>query len=339
MASFNVAVIGATGLVGSGVIKQLQKRRFPVKRLIPMASKRSLGTFIEYHGERIGVVEANEKDLCGVDLVFLCVGSQEALRYGYAGKDAGALVIDKSNAFRMDPEVPLVVPEVNPDAAFNHKGIVASPNCSTIQLVVALKPLYDAVGVKRLIVSTYQSVSGTGKDAVAELREQAKAFLEGREYRHSVYPYRIAFNLIPHIDSFEDTGYTKEEMKLVRETRKILSDPDIPIGATAVRAPVFVGHSESVTVDTNAEISVDEARRLWSEAPGVVLVDGPETLLYPMPADCEGRDEVFVGRIRRDLSSDRGLSFWVVSDNLRKGAATNAVQIAELVMLNRTNNG
>lgn len=333
MAAFNVAVIGATGLVGSEVIRRLEGRGFPVKRLVPMASKKSTGAIVEFRGEGVQVVEASEEGLHGMDLVFLCVGTKEAIRYGHAAKEKGALVIDKSNAFRMDPEVPLVVPEVNPKAAFRHKGIVASPNCSTIQLVVAIKPLYDSVGIKRLIVSTYQSVSGTGKDAVTELRKQTEAFLQGAEYRPSAYPYRIAFNLIPHIDAFEDTGYTKEEMKLVRETRKILEDPDLPISATAVRVPVFVGHSEAVTVDTERECEVEEARRLWSKAPGVVLVDAPEALLYPMPVDCEGRDEVFVGRVRRDISCPRGLTFWVVADNLRKGAATNAVQIAELVML------
>ena len=242
------------------------------------------------------------------------------------------MVIDNSSSFRLDPQVPLVVPEVNPEDVKWHKGIIANPNCSTIQLVVALKPLYDAAGIERVIISTYQAVSGAGQEAVEELKLQSREVLEGRPVTAAVFPWPIAFNCLPHIDVFQPNGYTREEMKMVHETRKIMKDENLKISATAVRVPVFVGHCEAVHVETREELSVEEVREIFRRAPGVVLMDDPEKKLYPLPIQVAGKDEVYIGRLRKDLAVDRGLSMWVVADNLRKGAATNAVQIAELLL-------
>ncbi len=331
MSGINVAVVGAAGAVGTQVVRLLEERRFPVAELRLLATKRSAGTRVRFRGEELVVEEMSLDALRGSRLVFMAVGTEASRELAPEAVRLGAVVIDKSNAFRMDPRVPLVVPEVNPEALDGHQGIVASPNCSTIQMVVALKPIRDRAGLKRVIVSTYQSVSGTGVDAMAELREQTRQYLAGEPLSRRVYPHQIAFNCLPHIDTFEDNGYSQEEMKLVRETRKIFADEDLAVSATAVRVPVFISHSEAVTVQTERPISPEEAREALRAAPGVVVQDDPRANVYPLPVDAAGRDEVFVGRIRADLALENGLSMWVVADNLRKGAATNAVQIAELL--------
>ncbi len=324
-----VAVVGAAGAVGTQVVRLLEERRFPVSELRLMATKRSAGTRVAFRGEELVVEETSPDALDGAELVFMAVGTEASRELAPVAARRGAVVIDKSNAFRMDPEVPLVVPEVNPHHLKGHKGIIASPNCSTIQMVVALQPIRERAGLRRVIVSTYQSVSGTGVDAMAELREQTRQALDEKPLTRQVYPHQIAFNCLPHIDSFDANGYTLEEMKLVRETRRIFADEDLPVTATAVRVPVFIGHSEAVTVQTEHPLPADEAREALRRAPGVVVRDDPQNNVYPLPVDAAGRDEVFVGRIREDLALENGLSFWVVADNLRKGAATNAVQIAE----------
>ncbi|HEX6985938.1 MAG TPA: aspartate-semialdehyde dehydrogenase, partial [Planctomycetaceae bacterium] len=320
------------GAVGRQVVNLLEARRFPVGELRLLATKRSAGEVIPFRGEPHTVVETEPERFEGVDLVFLAAGTGASRELAPEAVRRGAVVIDKSNAFRMDPEVPLVVPEVNPDAAADHKGIVASPNCSTIQMVVAVKPLADRAGLRRLLVSTYQSVSGSGQEAILELQRESESVLNGEEGGAAVYPHPIAFNVLPHIDTFCENGYTQEEMKMTNETRKILGDPDLPVSATAVRVPVFVGHSEAVLVETEEPLSVEAAREALRGAPGVVLEDDPTENRYPLPIRAAGRDEVFVGRIRKDLTCENGLHLWVVADNLRKGAATNAIQIAELLI-------
>lgn len=335
MGSYNIAVAGATGLVGQELLKVLEQRGFPVKSLKALASKKSMGKAVAFGGEDIPVEELAPGAFKGVDLAFFAVGTELSKEFVPQATSAGAVAIDKSNAFRMDPEVPLVVPEVNAHALHRHKGMIASPNCSTIQMVVALKPIHDYAHISRIVVSTYQSVSGTGREAMDELREQALAILEGRERPPATYPYRIAFNLLPHIDSFDKSGYTLEETKLLWESRKILEDDGLQVTATAVRVPVFVGHSEAVTFETERPIDAGRTRELLVRAPGVVLVDDPASSMYPMPIDCAGRDEVFVGRVRDDLFKPNCVSMWVVADNLRKGAATNAVQIAEALIERR----
>ncbi len=327
-----IAVVGATGLVGGKVLEVMKEKNLEVARVIPMASRRSQGQSVCFGGERLEVVEARPDAFNGVDLAFFCAGTDVSKALAPEAVKRGTVVIDKSNAFRMDPSVPLVVPEVNPGALATHKGIIASPNCSTIQLVVALKPLHEAAFLERVVVTTLQSVSGTGKDAVDELRTQSEQVLRGQEAHAVVYPHPIAFNILPHIDDFDVDGYTGEEMKLVRETRKIMDYPDLPITPTATRVPVFATHSEAVYVETRRAIAPSEARSVLQEAPGIVVVDDPSNLVYPMPLMAQGRNEVFVGRIRRDLFKDNALNFWVVSDNLRKGAATNAVQIAQALL-------
>ncbi|MDA8066417.1 MAG: aspartate-semialdehyde dehydrogenase [Thermaerobacter sp.] len=331
MGEVNIAVLGAGGMVGQKVLEILEERHFPAKSLRLLATARSAGSKVSFRGENLTIEEVDAASFKGVEVAFFCASSEAARELAPQAVRDGAVVIDKSNAFRMDPRVPLAVPEVNPQAIREHDGIIASPNCSTIQLVVALYPLHQLATLRRVLVSTYQSVSGSGREAVEELRTQTVQVLAGEEPAPQAYPYRIAFNLLPHIDSFEENGYTREEMKLVRETRKILREPELAIAATAVRVPVFYAHSESVVIETERSLSSEEARRILENAPGVRVVDDPAALRYPMPEEATGRDEVLVGRIRQDLSAPRGLALWVVADNLRKGAATNAVQIAELL--------
>jgi aspartate-semialdehyde dehydrogenase len=330
---FNVAVAGATGAVGSRMIACLQERDFPVKNLKLLATSRSAGRKLRFKGEEIQVEELTENSFGGVDIGIFSAGGATSQEFAPVAAKDGCVVIDNSAAWRMDPDVPLVIPEVNPDAVagYTKKGIIANPNCSTIQMVVALAPIYRKVGIKRIVVSTYQAVSGTGKKAIDELYNQTKAILNFLEPERKVYPHRIAFNCLPQIDVFLDNGYTKEEMKMVNETQKILEDDSIGITATTIRVPVFFSHSESVNVETRQPISPEEVRTLLENAPGVIVVDDPEKNLYPMAIDAAGRDETFVGRIRGDESVQNGINMWVVSDNIRKGAATNAVQIAEIV--------
>lgn len=330
---FNVAVAGATGAVGNQMIACLEERNFPVGNLKLLATSKSAGRKLRFKGEEFPVEELTETSFKGLDIAIFSAGGAASQKYApFAAKD-GCLVVDNSAAWRMDPDVPLVVPEVNPHAVgqYSNKGIIANPNCSTIQMVVALAPIHKKVGIKRIVVSTYQAVSGTGKKAIDELHNQTKAVLNFIEPERKVYPHRIAFNCLPHIDVFLDNGYTKEEMKMVEETKKILEDDSIGITATTVRVPVFFSHSESVNVETRDPITPDEVRALLEKAPGVKVVDNPSENLYPMAIDTAGRDETFVGRIRADESVPSGINLWVVSDNIRKGAATNAVQIAEIV--------
>jgi aspartate-semialdehyde dehydrogenase len=327
-----VAVVGATGLVGRTMIQILAQREFPVGELRPLAS-RSAGREVELDGRRFAVGEATPDAFDGVDIALFSAGADISRVLAPEAAARGALVIDNSSQWRMEPGVPLVVPEVNPDDAAEHEGIIANPNCSTMQLVPVLMALRDAVGLERVIVDTYQSVSGTGTEAVDELEAQIRAHANGRPPEAKVYPHPIAFNALPEIDVFRDDGYTKEEWKVIHESRKILHLPELRISCTAVRVPVFYAHSEAVHAETREPITPDRARELFAAVPGVVVVDDPGAHAYPLATDAQGRDEVFVGRIRADVSvpEGRGLAFWVVSDNLRKGAATNAVQIAELV--------
>lgn len=329
---FRVAVAGATGAVGTVMIRVLEERGFPVSELRPLASERSVGREVEYLGKPFPVGRLAEDAFEGVDIALFSAGSPRARAFAPHAVEAGAVVIDNSSAFRMDPAVPLVVPEVNAEALEGHAGIVANPNCVAAPLVVALKPIADAVGIERVVVTSFQSVSGTGAAAVDELRSQAAGFLAGTEPEPEVYPHPIAFNVLPHIDVFDETGYTGEEVKVANETRKMLGLPGLPVSATCVRVPVFYGHSESVHVETAEPLDAEAARRLLMAAPGVVVVDEPALNRYPLARDAAGRDEVFVGRIRDDSSHPRGLAMWIVSDNLRKGAATNAVQIAEALV-------
>ncbi len=339
MSRYNVAIVGVTGMVGQAFIKILQERKFPVKGWKLLASSRSADKKIRIAGRDYTVEEARPDSFAGVDFAFFSAGGDVSLQLAPEAVRRGAVVVDNSSAFRMDPEVPLVVPEVNADAVSSHKGIIANPNCSTIQLVVALQPLHLAAGLKRVVVATYQSVSGAGKEAVDELAAQSLAVLSKKELVKEYIPYKgagrhhqIAFNMVPHIDIFEEDDYTKEEMKLIRETRKIMGLPDLPLTATTVRVPVFNGHSEAVNVELNNPLSPQEARKVLARAPGIVIWDNPSDLLYPMPVDTEGRDEVFVGRIRYDRTVPHGLNLWIVADNIRKGAATNSIQIAELLI-------
>jgi len=328
----NLAVVGATGAVGQELLKILRERNFPVGGLKLLATERSAGTKINWEGRDYTVeVTANEA-FEGVDIA-LFAGGSASKEYAREAAKRGAVVVDNSSAFRMDNDVPLVVPEVNPEDVRQHKGIIANPNCSTIIMVVPLKVIHDAARIKRVVVSTYQAVSGAGKEAIEELAAQVKMFTEGQqEINPEVFPYQIAFNLIPHIDVFSDMDYTKEEWKMVNETKKIMHDDSIEITATTVRVPVFRSHSESVNIETERRITPAEAKEILSKAPGIIVQDSPEKREYPMPLYTSDRDEVFVGRIREDNSIANGLNMWVVSDQLRKGAATNAVQIAELVV-------
>ncbi|HHY95840.1 MAG TPA: aspartate-semialdehyde dehydrogenase [Firmicutes bacterium] len=329
--AYAVGIAGATGVVGQEVIRLLEERRFPVSRLRLWASSRSAGTTVSFHGEELPVEDLAVSPAEGVDILFSAVGDKLSREVVPRAVQAGAIVIDKSSVFRLEEEVPLVVPEVNPQDLAHHRGIVASPNCSTIQLVVALRPLQEAAGLERVVVSTYQSVSGTGREALEELDAQTRQVLEGGEPRPTVYPHPIAFNLFPHIDVFDESGYCREEWKLIRETRKILHLPGLPITCTVARVPVRVGHAEAVWVRTRRPLPVAEARAVLAAAPGVKVVDEPMQARYPTPLMAAGRDEVLVGRIRADVDDEQALWLWVVADNLRKGAATNAVQIAELL--------
>jgi aspartate-semialdehyde dehydrogenase len=330
----NVAVVGATGAVGQTMLKILEERNFPVKSILPLASSRSNGHMVEFKGEKVMVQEATPSSFEGIDIALFSAGKTVSMKLAPEAVKRGAIVIDNSNAFRMDPDVPLVIPEVNPEHIKKHKGIIANPNCSTTQMVVALKPIHDAVKIKRVVVSTYQAVSGTGVDAVEELKQQLKMILNGEDPKNEVYPYPIAFNVLPHIDIFDDTGYSLEEWKMVNETRKILGDDSMAITATTVRVPVMNCHSESVNIETKEKLTADMAREILSGAPGVKVVDEPQRKQYPLPGDASGRDEVFIGRIREDFSVNNGLNLWIVADNLRKGAALNAVQIAETMFNN-----
>jgi aspartate-semialdehyde dehydrogenase len=324
-----VAVVGATGAVGTEMIEVLEERKFPVKRLIPLASTRSAGGTVTFEGNEVPIEVLTKDSFAGVDIALFSAGADLSREFAPIAVKAGAVVIDNSAAWRMTPEVPLVVPEVNAHDIQRHKGIIANPNCSTIQMVVALKPLHDKARIKRIVVTTFQSVSGTGKDAMDELMEECQDLLSFKSASPKVYPYQIAFNCLPQIDDFLPSGYTKEEMKMVHETRKIMGDQSIHVTATTVRVPVYVGHSEAVNIETERKLSANEARAILSTAPGVLLYDDPAHKIYPMPLEVAGKDEVYVGRVREDESIANGLNLWVVADNLRKGAALNAVQIAE----------
>lgn len=332
MKDYTVAIVGATGAVGQEIASILAERNFPVSTLVPLASKRSAGKKIVFRGKEYTVQETLPSSFAGVDLAFFCAGTKVSRELAPEAAKAGCVVIDNSNAFRMDPEVPLVVPEVNPEDMEGHKGIIANPNCSTIQMVVVLKPLHDFKPIKRVVVSTYQAVSGTGLEAMEELTQQCKDILAGNQTRAEVYPYQIAFNILPHIDVFDETGYTLEEWKMVRETKKIMGDESIAVTATTVRVPVYRSHSEAINIETEGKITPAQAREILAQAPGVKVVDAPEELQYPLPLLAAGKDEVFVGRIREDFTISNGLNLWVVADNLRKGAALNAVQIAETLV-------
>ena len=330
----NIAILGATGRVGQELIKVLEERKFPVNEFRPLASARSKDAKVTFNGKEYQVQEPGEEAFKGIDIVLASAGAEISEKLSPLAVKQGACVIDNSNAFRMDPSVPLVVPEVNGHALKNHKGIIANPNCSTSQLVVVLKPLHDAAGLKRVIVSTYQSVSGAGKEAMDELELQTKALVEGKEHKPQVFQKQISHNLIPHIDKFLPNGYTKEEMKVVQETQKIMGLPNLAVTCTAVRVPVYISHSESVLVELDRPISPDKARDILSKAAGVEVWDKPEDGHYPTPLETAGKDPVYVGRIRVDTSSANGLNFWVVADNLRIGAALNAVRIAEYMLDN-----
>lgn len=330
----NVAVVGATGAVGEAMLTVLQERDFPVANLYPLASSRSVGKIVTFCGHGLEVTDLASFDFTKADIALFSAGGSVSKDFAPIAAAAGCVVIDNTSCFRYDEDIPLVVPEVNPlrIAQYTNRNIIANPNCSTIQMVVALKPLYDAVGIARINVATYQAVSGTGKAAVSELVKQLGELLNGRPIKPAVYPQQIAFNVLPHIDQFEDNGYTREEMKMVWETKKILEDESILVNPTTVRVPVLYGHSEAIHLELKSPLSADQARQLLVKAPGVKVIDDPAKLKYPTPiTHAVGHDDVFVGRIRQDISHPCGLNLWVVSDNIRKGAATNAVQIAELL--------
>ncbi len=331
---YNVAVVGATGAVGEQLREVLEEREFPVGELRLLASERSAGQFLPFQGRQIRVEVLKEDSFTGIDIGLFSAGGSVSGKFAPLAAAAGAVVVDNTACFRMEPDVPLVVPEVNAKEIANYKarGIVANPNCSTIQLVVALKPIHDAARLKRVVVSTYQSVSGAGRLAMDELSQQVTALFSGHEIRKQKFPHQIAFNCIPHIDVFMEGGYTKEEWKLINETRKIFAEPNLPVTATTVRVPVFCSHSESVNVETLVKLSANEARRILREAPGVIVADEPENNIYPLAIEATGKDATYVGRIREDQSVANGLHLWVVADNLRKGAALNAVQIAEILI-------
>ncbi len=329
MKEYNVAVVGATGAVGREMLSILEERDFPFADLKVLASERSAGKKLNCKGKEYIVEATTPESFDGVDIALFSAGAGVSKKFAPEAVKHGAVVVDNSSAWRMDPEIPLVVPEVNPGDIFKHKGIIANPNCSTIQMVAALKAIYDAVGIERVIVSTYQAVSGTGKAAIDELKEQAKAILDSKEVKSEVYPYQIAFNVLPHIDIFFDDGYTKEEMKMVNETKKIMGDDSIKLTVTAARVPVVYGHAEAVNIETKEKLTALQAKGLLDAASGVRVVDNPEELIYPMQVDAESTDDVLVGRIREDNTIDKGLNLWIVANNLRKGAALNTIQIAE----------
>ncbi len=334
MSSKTVAVAGATGLVGHHLLKTLESRNFPVKSLKLLASERSKGKRLTFRGEEIPVEVLTENSFKGVEIALFSAGGGTSKKFTPCAVRDGCVVIDNSSAWRMDPEVPLVVPEVNAAAVRTHHGIIANPNCSTIQMVVVLKPLHDAARIERVVVSTYQAVSGAGINALKELEDQTRAVLEGRDPVCQIFPHQIAFNCIPQIpqsDAFEDDGYSTEEIKMIKETQKIMGDQSIRVTATTVRVPVRTGHSESVNIETRDKLTADRAREILRKAPSVIVQDDLAKQLYPLATSAEGRWETFVGRIREDGSHSRALNLWIVSDNLLKGAAYNAVQIAELL--------
>ena len=327
-----VAVVGATGVVGRTMIQVLAERHFPVGELRLLASGRSAGSTVSAAGQTLTVGEATPEAFDGVDIALFSAGGDVSLQLAPEAAKRGATVIDNSNAWRMDPAVPLIVSQVNPDDAEWHEGIIANPNCSTMQVVPLLMAIRDAVGIERVIVDTYQAVSGTGAEALAELETQVRAHAAGEPKIANVYPHPIAFNALPEIDVFLENGYTREEWKVVTENRKILHLPDLRVSCTAVRIPVFTSHSEAVHVETGKPMSPQEARKAFAAVPGVVVQDDPQNHVYPLATQASGKDEIFVGRVRKDPSVENGLAFWVVSDNLRKGAATNAVEIAEMLV-------
>jgi aspartate-semialdehyde dehydrogenase len=331
---YNIAIVGATGAVGEQMRGVLEERKFPVGDMHLLASERSAGQFLEFDGRQHRVGLLNENSFDGIDIAMFSAGGSVSAKYAPAAVSAGAVVVDNTACFRMAPDIPLVVPEVNASAIRDYKNrrIIANPNCSTIQMVVALKPIHDAARIKRVVVSTYQSVSGAGRQAMEELSEQVAALYNGKEIEKKKFPHQIAFNCIPHIDVFMEDGYTKEEWKMIHETRKILGEPSLPVTATTVRVPVFFSHSESVNVETEKKITAAQVKVLLRQAPGIIVADEPENNLYPLALDATGKDATYVGRIREDHSVQNGINLWVVSDNLRKGAALNAVQIAEILI-------
>lgn len=329
MKGYRVAIVGATGMVGQEFIKILEQRNLPLESLDLLASDRSAGKKIFFNHEEIEVKETTPDSFKGIDIAFFSAGADISRYFAPIAAQSGAVVIDNSSAFRMDPKIPLVIPEVNVEDIKKHRGIIANPNCSTIQMIVALYPLHRINPIKRIVVSTYQSVSGTGVAAIDELTNQSKQILNGQTVIPHVYSHQIAFNVLPEIDVFLDNGYTKEEWKMVDETRKIMHDDNIAISATCARVPVFIGHSEAVNVEFTNPISPDEAKRILAQSPGIKLSDDPGISLYPQAYSTAGTDDVYVGRIRNDVSHSNSLVMWIVSDNIRKGAALNAVQIAE----------
>ena len=332
---WNVAVLGATGLVGETILTVLEERKFPVGELFPLASARSAGSKVEFNGRQWTVLDAETFDFKRAQVGLFSAGGEVSAKYAPQAAAAGCVVIDNTSHFRYEDDIPLVVPEVNPKdiALYRNRGIIANPNCSTIQMLVALKPIHDAVGIERINVATYQSVSGAGRSAVEELASQTAALLNGKPIKPEVFATQIGFNAIPQIDKFQDNGYTKEEMKMVWETRKIFGDPQVRVNATAVRVPVFFGHSEAIHIETRRKISAEAARALLAKAPGVKLMDERKPGGYPTAVtEAANHDTVYVGRIREDISHDRGLDLWVVADNIRKGAATNSIQIAEILV-------
>ncbi len=332
MKEYNLAVVGVTGAVGQVFLNILEQRNFPIKNLIALASERSAGKVIKFKSEEIVVKKLSSDSFKGVDFALFSAGASRSKEFAKYAVSSGALVIDNSSAFRMDEDVPLVVPEVNGESALKHNGIIANPNCSTIIMAVAIKPIYDLSPIRRIIVSTYQAVSGAGYKAIIELENQIKDLicLGKKDVSNEVFPVQIAFNVIPHIDVFLENGYTKEEMKMHNETRKIFNDYNISVSATTVRVPVFTSHSESINLETKDKINLDKVRQAIKKAKGVKLIDDISNLKYPTPLDASGKDDVFVGRLRPDISKENGLCMWAVGDQLRKGAALNAIQIAEL---------
>ncbi len=332
MKKYNIAVVGASGAVGTEMIKTLEQRNFPIEKLIPLASHRSAGNKITYKGEEITIQELTKDSFKDIDIALFSAGGSISEEFCPIAVESRAICIDNTSAFRMKEDVPLVVPEVNPNDIKWNKGIIANPNCSTIQMVVALKPIHDKLKIKRVVVSTYQAVSGAGAEAIAELKEQMKNLSEGKEANVEKFQHQIALNLIPHIDVFLENAYTKEEMKMIKETKKILGDDSIKVTATTVRVPVIISHSESVNIETENYMEVDEFKKLLADFPGITVMDDIANNAYPMPINTAGKDDVYIGRIRKDESVPSGYNMWIVSDNLRKGAALNAVQIAELLI-------
>lgn len=337
--NFNVAVVGATGVVGTAMIEILEERKFPVGKLVPLASENSLGKTVEFLGRELPVEVLSKDSFSGVDIALFSAGNAVSREFAPIAAKAGAVVIDNSSAFRMEPDVPLVVPEVNPEriADYKNRGIIANPNCSTIQLVVVLKPLHDSFGVKRVVVATYQSTSGAGTEAMEELSRQTVALFSQGDVKTEVFPHRIAFNCIPHIDKFLEDGRTREEAKVIFETRKILGDESVRVTATAVRVPVFYSHSEAVNIEFKSPVTPKDAREVLKGAAGIEIMDEPAKNVYPTAISSVGKDQVFVGRIRKDDSVENGLDMWIVADNLRKGAALNAIQIAEVLVKKHLN--